>query len=651
MTSLSSKLLIATLIAFIGLFTIANATEEFKKLKEVISNADQGNWTKVDNIRLNLIRPEARDLADWLWLRGEQGSFEECIEFLKKNSDWPGLKLLRKRCEQNIRRGETPQKVINYFAEQKPQTGTGSLRYAEALINSERGFEAAKEIQRTWKSFDLTENEHKAYISRNSLTVEGFNSVRLDSMLWQGFTDSASRMLPLVNKDMRVLARAKIALRENKPRVNALINLIPSTVKDDPGLAYERFLWRLRNGYWDSAIEILIDRSRSKERLGTPQAWADWRRVLAREMVRSGRFDTGYDLATSHHLKKGHDYADLEWLAGFVALKKLTQPKKALIHFKRFSSNVFTPVSLGRAGYWLGLTYKELGDFENSQKHFKESSKYLSSFYGQLSVGFLQNPDLIDMTGKEPFMDWQNGRFSNSSVLKAAIQASGAGSRYLTERLLVHLSEKSTKNEFSELANFATELGETHVSLMITKQAAREGFQIFRTYYPIELPTGVKFSDNFRKILPLSVIRRESEFDPEVISPVGARGLMQLMPKTAKEMADKIGIVYSKERLIFDPTYNVKLGITYLDELSERFGGNIILVSAAYNAGPTRLDKWIAMFGDPRNKNIDIIDWIEDIPYRETRNYVMRVAESLLPYEARLNGQLVWRDLYDTIKK
>ena len=651
MMALPSKLLIATLIAFIGLCTAANATEEFKKLRVVILNADQGNWTKVNNVRVNLKRPEARDLADWLWLRGEQGSFEECIKFLQLNSDWPGLKLLRKRCEKSILRGEIPQKVINYFAQQKPQTGTGSLRYAEALINSERGFEAAKEIRRTWKSFDLTEDEHKAYISRNSLTIEGLNSVRLDSMLWQGFTESASRMLPLVNHDMRVLARARIALRENKSKVNALINLVPNILKDDPGLAYERFLWRLRNGYWDGAIEILIDRSKSEKGLGNPKAWADWRRVLAREMIRSGRFDKGYNLATSHHLKKGHDYADLEWLAGFVALKKLTQPSKALIHFKRFSSNVFTPVSLGRAGYWLGLTYKELGDYENSQIHFKDSSKYLSSFYGQLSVGFLQNPDLIDMTGKEPFANWQNGRFANSSVLKAAIQASGAGSRYLTERLLVHLSEKSTKSEFSELANFANELGETHVSLMITKQAAREGFQIFRTYFPIELPTDIKFSDSLKKILPLSVIRRESEFDPEVISPVGARGLMQLMPKTAKEMADKTGIVYSKDRLLSDPTYNVKLGIAYLDELSDRFDGNIILVSAAYNAGPTRLDKWIAMFGDPRNKNIDIIDWIEDIPYRETRNYVMRVAESLLPYEARLNGKLVWKDLYDTIKK
>ena len=155
MMALPSKLLIATLIAFIGLCTAANATEEFKKLRVVILNADQGNWTKVNNVRVNLKRPEARDLADWLWLRGEQGSFEECIKFLQLNSDWPGLKLLRKRCEKSILRGEIPQKVINYFAQQKPQTGTGSLRYAEALINSERGFEAAKEIRRTWKSLSL----------------------------------------------------------------------------------------------------------------------------------------------------------------------------------------------------------------------------------------------------------------------------------------------------------------------------------------------------------------------------------------------------------------------------------------------------------------------------------------------------------------
>ena len=152
------------------------------------------------------------------------------------------------------------------------------------------------------------------------------------------------------------------------------------------------------------------------------------------------------------------------------------------------------------------------------------------------------------------------------------------------------------------------------------------------------------------KILPLSIIRRESEFDPEVISPVGARGLMQLMPKTAEEMAGKVGLPYSRKRLVTDPTYNVRLGIAYLQELSERFGGNVILVSAAYNAGPTRLDRWLEMFGDPRNENIDVIDWIEDIPYRETRNYVMRVAESLLPYEARIKGTPVWRDLYKLIK-
>ncbi len=648
----------STLISFFTVILLSNflsssnakALEDFEILRKIIDWSDNESWQRVDVARGTLVKEESRAITDWLRLRGEQGTFDECIKFLKIYFDWPGLKLLRKRCEQNIPRGGAPEKVIKYFSMQKPQTGTGSLRYAEALIKSGRSFEASQEIKRTWKDFDLDEEEHNAYVERNSLTIKNLHYLRMDSMLWQGFTESASRMLPLVGKNWQALARARITLRKNRPRVNYFINLVPKEISNDPGLAYERFLWRLRNGHWNGAIEIIIERSASEKILGQPLAWADWRRVLAREMMRSGQFEQAYRIASKHYLRKGPDFADLEWLSGFIALKKLTIPETSLVHFKNFSDVVDTPISLGRSGYWLGLTYKALNDDENSQKYFSESTKSLSSFYGQLSVNFLKEPDLIDMSGREVLTDWRDSRFSKSSVLKAAIQVSRAGSSYLTERLLVHLSEKSTREEFIKLAGFAAELGETHVSLMITKQAAREGFQIFRTYYPLELPHNIKFNNKFEKILPLSIIRRESEFDPEVISPVGARGLMQLMPKTAQEMAGKIGVPYSRKRLISDPTYNVRLGIAYLNELSERFGGNIILVAAAYNAGPTRLDRWLTMFGDPRSENIDVIDWIEDIPYRETRNYVMRVAESLLPYEARLKGAPVRKDLYRLIK-
>ena len=648
----------STLISFFTVILLSNflsssnakALEDSEILRKIIDWSDNESWQRVDVARGTLVKEESRAITDWLRLRGEQGTFDECIKFLKIYFDWPGLKLLRKRCEQNIPRGGAPEKVIKYFSMQKPQTGTGSLRYAEALIKSGRSFEASQEIKRTWKDFDLDEEEHNAYVERNSLTIKNLHYLRMDSMLWQGLTESASRMLPLVGKNWQALARARIALRKNRPRVNYFINLVPKEISNDPGLAYERFLWRLRNGHWNGAIEIIIERSASEKILGQPLAWADWRRVLAREMMRSGQFEQAYRIASKHYLRKGPDFADLEWLSGFIALKKLTIPETSLVHFKNFSDVVDTPISLGRSGYWLGLTYKALNDEENSQKYFSESTKSLSSFYGQLSVNFLKEPDLIDMSGREVLTDWRDSRFSKSSVLKAAIQVSRAGSSYLTERLLVHLSEKSTREEFIKLAGFAAELGETHVSLMITKQAAREGFQIFRTYYPLELPHNIKFNNKFEKILPLSIIRRESEFDPEVISPVGARGLMQLMPKTAQEMAGKIGVPYSRKRLISDPTYNVRLGIAYLNELSERFGGNIILVAAAYNAGPTRLDRWLTMFGDPRSENIDVIDWIEDIPYRETRNYVMRVAESFLPYEARLKGAPVRKDLYRLIK-
>ena len=342
----------STLISFFTVILLSNfwsssnakALEDFEILRKIIDWSDNESWQRVDVARSTLVKEESRAITDWLRLRGEQGTFDECIKFLKIYFDWPGLKLLRKRCEQNIPRGGAPEKVIKYFSMQKPQTGTGSLRYAEALIKSGRSFEASQEIKRTWKDFDLDEEEHNAYVERNSLTIKNLHYLRMDSMLWQGFTESASRMLPLVGKNWQALARARIALRKNRPRVNYFINLVPKEISNDPGLAYERFLWRLRNGHWNGAIEIIIERSASEKILGQPLAWADWRRVLAREMMRSGQFEQAYRIASKHYLRKGPDFADLEWLSGFIALKKLTIPETSLIHFKNFSDVVDTPI-------------------------------------------------------------------------------------------------------------------------------------------------------------------------------------------------------------------------------------------------------------------------------------------------------------------
>ncbi|WP_298360453.1 lytic transglycosylase domain-containing protein [uncultured Litoreibacter sp.] len=626
------QILIVALVAALPL-----RAQDAGTLVDALSAGGQGDWARVDALRPRVTDRVARDLVDWVRLRGRQGSFGECIDFLERNDDWPGLKLLRLRCEYGIPRGSNPTQVISYFSNQLPQTGTGSLRFAEALIAKGRGVEAAAELKRAWLTFNLSGPEHAAFVERNGKTIEDLHEARMDMLLWRDSDLAIARMLPLVSDDWRKLAEARIGLRSRVPGVDDLIKAVPETLQDDPGLAFERFLWRARKGRED-AVDIILERSISLEELGQPEVWAKRRRTLARDLLRDGKDAQAYAVASSHYLTDGSDFADLEWLSGFIALRRLDAPQQALDHFKRFERAVETPISLGRAGYWMGRAYEDAGDPDGARRAYGFGANYQSSFYGQLAAerAGLSAPET--MTGKEEFPDWRGASFTASSVFKAAMMLQKAGLRDLSERFFVHLSEQRSRVEKGQLGDLALELGEPHIALMLAKQAAREGLEMFKTYFPVATPAGMDLP--VAEEFALSIARRESEFDPVVISPVGARGLMQLMPGTAKEVAGQLGEEYALGRLRTDPEYNARLGSAYLAGLGGRYQDNPVLMSIGYNAGPSRAARWSDAYGDPRDPNIDIVDWIENLPFNETRNYVMRVTESFLPYRARLTGEV-----------
>jgi len=254
------------------------------------------------------------------------------------------------------------------------------------------------------------------------------------------------------------------------------------------------------------------------------------------------------------------------------------------------------------------------------------------------------------MLGEQSYPDWRNGSFIKSLVFEAARLLNRIGDRSLSERFFVHLAETQSREAQGQLGDLALELEEPHIALMLAKEAARQGMELYKTYFPVALPEGLAAPVD--KVFALSIARRESEFDPMVVSPVGARGLMQLMPGTAREMAGKIGEPYVASRLRTDPAYNARLGTAYLNELSQRYQNNPILMSIAYNAGPSRADRWMQDYGDPRRLNGDkVIDWIENIPFNETRNYVMRVTESFMPYGARLTGTLPETRLTEVLRR
>ncbi|MBR9842882.1 MAG: lytic transglycosylase domain-containing protein [Rhodobacteraceae bacterium] len=578
--------------------------------------------------------PIARDIVEWHRLRAGEGRPSEVLTFLSRHPDWPGLPYLRKQSEEAFE-GANPGQIEALFAYGPPQTPEGVLLMARTLEAKNRHDEAKALVVAAWKEMAIGPRSHAQFLDRYGRLLRPHHAARMDHVLWQGWESNTDRMMPLVSDDWKRLARARIGLRQQVNGVDDLIAAIPTKLQGDPGLAYERFLWRARKNRDASAIELLLAQSKA-DNLGRASEWAGRRRALAREKMREGAYGTAYNIAATHGLSPsdGYAYSDCEWIAGYVALRFLNKPGVALQHFVRFEQSVETPISLGRAGYWMGRAYEAMGDKPAAQRAYAGGGAHQTSFYGLLAAEKAGLPPSADLRGDEVFPKWQSAAFTQSSVHKAARLLLEAGNLTLAERFWVHLAETQDRDTLGQMGTMAQELGAPHVAVMLGKQMVRRGIVLPGPYYALHPLV------NSRLPVPpemaLAIARRESEFDPSVVSGAGARGLMQVMPGTARQVAAAIGQPYSHAWLTSDPDYNVTLGTSYLAGLAREFDGNVILVSAGYNAGPSRPERWMKERGDPRRRGVDMIDWIEHIPFSETRNYVMRVAESLPVYRARL---------------
>lgn len=578
-----------------------------------------------------------KDIIEWHRLRSATGTFAEYQSFIARRPDWPGMTYLKKAGEASIPKDADPKQVIDYFVGQDPQTGVGALRLAAALQQVGAGDLAAAAVVKAWRELSLTQAEEGAFLSQYSKTLAPHHSARQDALLWRDRATEAERMQALVDSGTAKLAAARIALIRKDDGVDALIAAVPSTMSDDPGLAYARFQWRDSKGRINDATALMQERSASKESLGQPEAWSNRRRDLARQLMRDGKAKEAYQLASRHYLTEGDDYSDLEWLSGFIALTDLKDPETALKHFRHLRIAVATPISLGRAGYWEGRAYEATGRTEDARAAYAFGGEFQSSYYGLLAAEKAGLPMDADLLGKEAYADWRSASFVKSSVFQAAMLLRAADQPLLFTRFLRHLAESLTPSEQGQLAEMALQLDQPYAAVYLAKYAADGGVVHMRPYFP--LPEIAKNKFSVPTELALSIARRESEFYSQATSPAGARGLMQVMPGTAKIMAAKLGMTYEAGRLTSDPGYNTTIGSAYLAELISEFGPAYALVAAGYNAGPGRPRSWIQTYGDPRDPAVDAVDWVEHIPFNETRNYVMRVMESVVIYRARLTGQ------------
>ena len=605
---------------------------------QALQHIAQNRWRQGREAIASTRDPLASKLYMWL-----QYTRKDTIEnparlaqFIRKNPEWPLMSRLHRKAEKHISQNMGPQEVVAWFEDYPPKTAEGLDQYLQALLVTGRTDTMQSFLSNWWASNTLSRDDqrrifrkYKQYLTRDS------HIKRFDTLLYNGQYTNAKAIANVLGPGYVALANARIALAQEKKAVNALINKVPAALQNDPGLLYERLRWRRRNDLNDGAMDILRNMPPAQN-IGNLRAWWRERHILIRRLLEQKRYNQAYILASGHQQKSGLPFAQAEWLAGWLALRFTNKPIEAYKRFFSLYSNVKSPISRARGAYWTGRAAEYFQDQSISQSYYKLAARYPTVFYGQLANKKLKQGDSLPAGAPPELSKADQLSFGKKELVQAAVLFSKAGfndeARYFLKAFVNH---ESTARAYRYAAELAIELGQYYSAIQIAKDATKKGLFLTAQSYPV-LSADKMRNIRIEKALVHGIIRQESLFDAKAKSRVGALGMMQLMPATAREVAKKLGLGYSKARLTADPAYNIRLGSAYLDRMLKRFDGSYPMAAAAYNAGPGRVDQWIETYGDPRKGEIDLIDWIEMMPIYETRNYVQRVIEATHVYRLRM---------------
>jgi soluble lytic murein transglycosylase len=424
----------------------------------------------------------------------------------------------------------------------------------------------------------------------------------------------------------------------NSYGVDKAISDVPKELINDLGLQYNRLKWRTRRNRLEGSLEILR-KFHVEKTLVYPQLWWKLRENITRDLIYAKKYPVAYEVASNHHLNEGPEFADAEWISGWLALSFLNNSELAIKHFENFYKNVGYPISLARGAFWLGLAHEKNNDVEKAKKYFKEGSKFTNTYYGQLSFNKIKVGQDFELSPEHKVSDGYEKEFKKNRLISHIKLLKEMDRTEFSKDILKHLATLDVENGSEILAaKLSTEVGRYDYAIQISKQASYEKRFINLYNYPIiSTPAEINSKRMPAQELILAIIRQESEFDARANSHVGAQGLMQIMPGTAKLVARNLKTTYSKSSLKSDPTYNIKLGTYYFSSLLEDYDGVFPFAIGAYNAGPNRIKSWVRKYGDPNRGDINFIDWIELIRFKETRNYVQRVIENINVYKYILN--------------
>ncbi len=610
--------------------------------------ADRGDWTGAKGLASQGHDPVAGRLIQWRYLldKNSGASFGEISAFLSTNPDWPARDTLYARAEKAMGATMEPHAAVAWFGSRDPVTGLGKVRLGEALMATGSTTRGKALIQQGWIESSFEPNDELDIISRHGdILTPDVDAQRVDHLLWRNELTEAKRELSRVTTDTQRIAQTRLLLKSDPAAGLRAVDNLPDSLQRDPGLVFDHVRAFRRQNDLDEIPAVLTRAPLKEVAAEGPTAWWAELNLAARNALQVKNYRTAYQIAANTGLTpqtttaNGTEFSEAQFLAGWVALRFLNEPRTALTHFHNLAQSVGRPISKSRAYYWIGRAYEADGDTANAARAYHTASLIPETFYGQLALAKIDSTPHIHLV--ETPAEAATAAYEKEDLTRAIRVLGDLGQESLLRTFaLQSATVYSTPGHIKALCEDLTKMGFREVSVRVAKAASYNGVYFWNYLYPtISLPAYVGPGSAPETAYVHGIIRQETEFDPTSVSGAGARGIMQMMPESARKAASQAGLPYRPSDLMSDTTYNEQLGMTELGSDISDWGGSLVIASAAYNAGPNNASKWLNTYGDPRSPTTDPIDWIELIPFSETRNYVMRALDNMEVYRVRLSGR------------
>jgi soluble lytic murein transglycosylase len=609
-------------------------------LQTALAAAKRGDVSGARMAMDSLQDPIAKKIAQWQLVdsNAEALSFFELDAARRDLSGWPRGARRDAAAEKALSTsGLDPARIIAWFGSAPPATAEGAMALASAYQATGQQQAAVDLIRRTFRDKVFEADAQRSMIARFGAVLTPDDYARRADILLYGQQGPAAReMVAMLSDTQQAAARVRMAYRANSASANDLYNNLTPDLQASPGVVFERAAYLRRKGMDTLALPMVVNFPAPPTEEASTTIWKE-RKQLIVAALKAGDSRGAYAAAENTQALAPADIAESEFYAGWIALTRLRNPDAAAAHFAQIAAVGASPITRGRALYWQGRAAEAQGDLIAAKAFYSEGARYITTFYGQLAA---EKAGLREIRlDRDPVITQADrARFYGREQVRAARMLADIGARDLFRSLVLYIDDTlPNAEETALLVDMARGYGDQDLAMRAVRTAAQRGFILAERGYPLLDHHFTPGPGAAETAFVYSISRQESNFDPAARSGVGARGMMQLMPATASLVARKLGEPHSIERL-GDASYNMRLGSVYLGDMINTFSGSYIMAAAAYNAGPGRPAQWAGLCGDPRGASTDPLDFIECIPFSETRNYVMRTLETTMVYRARLNG-------------